>query len=806
MPSPSLPTEPAPLTVALSVRRLVEFLLRTGSIDSRFTGFDRANEGARLHRKLQRAAAREHPDYRPEVPLRETLDCAGVRYTLEGRADGLYTAEDGTPVVEEIKTTALPAAEITPDRAPEHWAQGQVYAAILARQQGLAAVRVQLTYFQIDEEIVLRFERDYTAEALDKILTGLLAQYAPWAQRAAAWQRDRTAALAAVAFPFAEFRPGQRAMLAEVYKTCRGGGQLLCQAPTGIGKTMSVLFGALKALGAGVGGPVFYLTARGTTRAAAEDALARLRAAASGLPLRSVTLTAKDKICLCETRECTPEACPYANGYYARIKEALAAALDYEGGADCALGAEALTALARRFSVCPFELGLDLSLWSDVVIGDYNYLFDPTVRLQRFFETKGDHLFLIDEAHNLPDRARDMHSAALESTAFTAARKVLGKGRSRLKTALGRVIEVFRSWRAACDELPPAAGGPTFFEQRRAEPLDHALRLLCEALEVWLDDHREPSETHTALLQLYFDARGWLRVAEGFDEHYVLQISAHGRVVRAAMLCLDPSAFLADDFARGRAAVLFSATLGPAGYYRDLCGLPEARAVALRSPFAQEHFALLCAGGISTRYRDRASSAGAVAACLHAMVEAHTGNYLAFFPSYAYLETVYEAFTARWPEQPVRKQETAMDEEARAGFLAQFSPHPETPLLGFAVLGGVFGEGVDLAGDRLIGVAIVGPGLPQVGPRQERLRDYFEKTRGSGFDYAYLYPGMNKVLQAAGRVIRTPEDRGVVLLIDDRFAAPAYRRLMPPHWSHLAILPGADAVFHALAAFWEGQT
>ena len=794
-------TEQTPLAAALSVRRLVEFLLRTGSIDSRFTGFDRANEGARLHRRLQKESLRAHPDYRAEVALKETLTCAGVTYTLEGRADGIFTA-DGMTVIDEIKTTAAPLEQISEDFAPEHWGQGQVYAAIWARQNALPAVRVQLPYFQVDEEQTVRFARDYTAAELDAILTGLLAAYAPWAKRAAAWQETSRAALRALAFPFETFRPGQRAMIAQVYNTCTQGGQLLCQAPTGIGKTMSVLFPALKALGAGVGGPVFYLTARGTTRAAAEDALARLRAASPGLPLRSVTLTAKDKICLCETRECTPEACPYANGYYARCKDALAAALDDATGA---LGAEALQRYARQYTVCPFELGLDLSLWSDVVIGDYNYLFDPVVRLQRFFEARGDYLFLLDEAHNLPDRAREMHTAALAKSDFLAVRKRLGKGRSRLKTALGRVNEHFVAWRRRCEEAAGERFGKTVFSPRKDETFDTLLRRLCEPLEAWLDEHREPDETHAALLQLYFDVRAWLRVADTFDEHFVLQLSAFGGEVKATQLCLDPSAFLKADFALGRAAVLFSATLGPAGYYKDLCGLPNAKAVALRSPFDPARLALVCPRRISTRYRDRAASAGGVAACLAAMVRARPGNYLAFFPSYAYLQQVYEEFVRQNPDLPACCQQAEMDEAARAAFLAQFAPAPTAPLLGFAVLGGVFGEGVDLAGDRLIGAAIVGPGLPQVGPRQEQLRDYFEQTRGSGFDYAYRYPGMNKVLQAAGRVIRTPRDKGVVLLIDSRFALPDYRRLMPPHWSGLAFADTPAQLAAMLEDFWKEE-
>ena len=789
--------EPEILALTLPIRRLVEFLLRTGSIDSRFTGFDRALEGARLHRKLQRAAVKEYPDYQAEAALKQDYTCAGIAYTLEGRADGIFTDKDGTPTIDEIKTTTLPPEFITGEQSPEHWAQAQVYAAIYARQQGLPAMRVRLVYYQVDEDLEFTFNHDYSADALDAIVTDLLTQYAPWAKRSAEWQRMSRASRQALPFPFASYRPGQRAMMNAVYKTCTEGGQLLCQAPTGIGKTMSVLFPALKAVGEG--GPIFYLTARGTTRAAAENALTLLRAAEPDLKLRSVTLTAKDKICMQEHRECTPEACPYANGYYDRVKAALWDGLDTH-----ALTADALQALARKHKVCPFELGLDLSLWCDVVVGDYNYLFDPVVHLMRFFETAGDYLFLIDEAHNLPGRARDMHSASLCKSAFYDAKKRLGKGKSSLKNALTKVNNIFIEWRHRCEEvLGDSRFGRTYFEKSRAEDFDRALTKLCEPLEIWLDEHRDPGETHDALLQLYFDIRTWLRVADTFDNHFVLQISAVGSEVRAAMLCLDPSDFLAADFAKGRAAVLFSATLAPAGYYKDLCGLPDARAVALRSPFDPTNMGLWCARQVSTRYKDRADSIAKVSDLLAVMAAAQPGHYLAFFPSYSYLQQVWENFTARYPDQPTLCQESSMDEGQRTEFLAQFLARDGKPLLGFAVLGGVFGEGVDLTGESLIGVAVVSPGLPQIGPRQEQLRDYFEETRGAGFDYAYRYPGMNKVLQAAGRVIRTPQDRGVVLLIDDRFLAPDTRRLMPPHWEHLRVVDSADAWKDELAAFWK---
>lgn len=791
----------SPIQITLPVRQLVEFLRRVGSIDNRFTGFDRANEGARIHRKLQRAAVKEHADYAAEVFLRGIFAYEEIEFTLEGRADGIFTAADGVTVVDEIKTTACPAADITPDFAPEHWAQAIVYAAIYAAQHELEEMRVQLTYFQVDEELILRFERHYTAQQLQEEVEALLAEYAPWARRAVEWKKARNSDLQAMQFPFPAYRPGQRAMAGEVYKVCRDGGQLLCQAPTGIGKSMSVLFPALKSMGNESVGPIFYLTARGTTRTAAENALAILRNTEPELHLRSVTLTAKDKICLCETRECTPEACPYANGYYARIKGALWDVLDVP-----CLTAETLQEYAERHMVCPFELGLDSSLWSDVIIGDYNYLFDPVVHLVRFFESAGDYIFLVDEAHNLPGRAREMHSAALTKTSFYEAKKLLGKGKSSLKNALTKVNDVFIEWHHRAEEETAARDGrfgKTFFLKERSEEFDHLLNRLCEPLEAWLDDHREPDETHTALLQLYFDVRAWLRVADTFDDHFVLQITASGSEVRAAQLCLDPSAFLADSFALGRAAVLFSATLAPASYYKDLCGVPEARAVALRSPFPAGNQGLFCIGNVSTRYKDRDASLAIVAESLATMVRARCGNYLAFFPSYAYMEQAYAQFKEHCPEINCIKQENAMDEQQKAAFLAQFVPGPSQTLLGFAVMGGVFGEGVDLTGDRLIGVGIVGPGLPQVGPRQEQLRDYFEQTRGSGFDYAYRYPGMNKVLQAAGRVIRTPRDKGVVLLIDSRFAMPDYRRLMPPHWSHLKMIYDTEKLERELGRFWE---
>ena len=830
--------------VHLPVRQLVEFLLRTGSIDSRFTGFDRANEGARIHRKLQKAAGE---GYQAEVFLSDQRTVGGISFTIEGRADGIFTDETGTVTIDEIKTTAVPAEEITEEWNPCHWAQGMVYGAIYSAQQRLEQLAVRLTYYQIDTDQIVRFTRQFTQAELEQFLQQLLTQYVPWAQRQLDWAVLRRQSLTTLRFPFTEYRPGQRALAGEIYRACRtgkaddhkGGTRLFCQAPTGIGKTMSALFPALKAMGEDCGEKLFYLTARNTTQAAAEDALARLRTAQPELALRSVTLTAKEKACLHPDAEghpaCLPELCPYANGYYDRIKNALAALLDGAVSFD----RTTLADTARQFSVCPFELALDLSEWSDVIIGDYNYLFDPVVRLKRFFDAAGDWLFLIDEAHNLPDRARAMYSARFCKSSLTEAKRALGKGRSSLKTALTKADKLFLAARRACEqaalrrdvEAAPEAEAPvqtgfltadvsaapafvlseplfaqngTVFLRELPSVLPGALRAVQAPLQDWLEQNPD-HPAHAPLLELYFALQDIARAADRYDNHFVTQLTARGSELELQLLCLDPAPFVDASLATGRSAALFSATLTPPSYYRSVLGCPDARAVALPSPFPIENLGLYCLPGISTRYRHREASVPAVADALAVLAQGRVGNYLAFFPSYAYLQQVYDDFAARYPDIATLVQERSLDDAARAAFLAQFSPQPEHTLLGFAVMGGIFGEGVDLVGDRLIGCAIVGVGLPQVNPQQEMLRRYYEEQADCGFDYAYRYPGMNKVLQAAGRVVRTPQDKGVVLLLDDRFAQPDTTRLFPPHWRHLQYLSGIDALRDALKRFWQKE-
>ncbi len=787
-----------PLQIRLSVRELVEFVLRCGSIDSRFSGFDRMNEGSRIHRKLQKAAG---DAYEAEVSFKAQRTIDGVRYTLEGRADGVIAEQDGGFTIDEIKTTAAPAELLTTDFNPLHWAQAKCYGAFLCERGGLPGAGVQITYYQIDTDEIIRHRRAFTAAELEDFLKDTLRRYAPWARMAAQWRGTRNASLRALRFPFPAYRPGQYEMARAVYRTIAGGGRLFCAAPTGIGKTMSTLFPALKAMGEEKGERIFYLTAKTITRQAAEEALARLRqnTADSETPLRlkAVTLTAKDKICPLAERNCTPQGCPRADGYYNRVNDAL---YEFLSARDIFTRAD-IEAFAEERRLCPFEFSLDLTNWCDCIVCDYNYLFDPVVSLKRFFAEGGDFIFLVDEAHNLVDRSREMYSASLHKSAVYGVKKALGKAHRRLSAALTKTNREFIALRRRCEEAETRA----LTLPKGVPELEKQLVRLCAACEGWLEEHRE-GELHTEVLALYFDVRFFLRIAEEYDEKYTALVFASGSEVCVRLLCLDAAPFLEDSLALGRAGILFSATLTPAEYFiRTLGGGEKAKAIGLRSPFAPERLFLAAADTVSTKYADRERTREAVCRLIGAAVNAKAGNYLVFLPSYQYLRDVSDEFAMIYPEIPLAVQESGMDEAAREAFLAQFSAQQTKTLVGFCVLGGIFAEGIDLVGDRLIGIIIVGVGLPQIGPEQDALRDYYEATLGEGFAYAYQYPGMNKVLQAAGRVIRTETDRGLVLLIDSRYRTARYRRLFPPHWAQLQSVESPEQLARMLAGFWNAE-
>lgn len=771
---------------SISVRALVEHVLRSGDLSTAYVGSASAVEGIRAHQRIQR---QRPADYQAEVPVQHTVEQPDFILNITGRVDGLFNRTGGV-IIEEIKSTLRPLKEIEDAPNEVHWGQAQCYAYIYALYEALTEIDVQLTYVHLESEKTLTLTRRWDIDALAGFFEDLITRYGRWMAWLSSWNRTRNSCIADLPFPFPDYRPGQRDMAVAAYRAIRDERHLLVQAATGIGKTMAVLYPGAKALGEGLTGKLIFLTARTTGRLAAEAALLAL--GEKGLRLKWVSLTAKEKICFSPENACTPDECPYAKGFFDRLNAALEAALGHD-----ALTRDTIERLARQHRICPFEFSLELVNWADCVIGDYNYAFDPTVRLRRLFDDGGGrYAVLVDEAHNLIDRAREMFSAQLSKQPFLELRRVLKDDLPGLYRALGRINSWMASLRRQCQE----AGG-TVIESEAPDDLVARLHVFTRAADRWLRLNN-PKPYRDDLLQLYFGCVRFMRVAEQYGEGYATIAASTGVDLRIKLFCLDPSTQLTECWERCRAAVLFSATLAPGDYFQSVLGCShDTRRINLASPFPRENMAVFVATGISTLYRRREASRWSVASAISDMVQQRSGNYLLFFPSYEYLSLIRDTFCDLHPEIDTVVQSTHMDETEREAFLSRFSEPVERTLVGFAVMGGIFGEGIDLKGERLTGAAIVGVGLPGIGTERELIKAYFDRTRSCGFEYAYQFPGINRVLQAAGRVIRSETDRGVVLLIDQRYARQDYRTLLPSFWQVRPI--GTSTQFATqLKRFW----
>ncbi|MDP2984249.1 MAG: ATP-dependent DNA helicase [Candidatus Latescibacter sp.] len=771
----------------ISVRALVEYVLRTGDLEPAFSGSTNPVDAIRAHQKIQKSRGFE---YTPEVTISHRVETEKFLLDIQGRIDGIFIYPDRV-VIDEIKTTTRDLDSVVQDENRLHWGQVQSYAFLYAVRNDLAEIEAQLTYFRLETGEMREIRRSFRREELENFFQSLVTRYLAWAEKISEWRRVRDESLQALEFPFPAYRAGQRAMAAAVYTTIRKRGQLLIQAPTGIGKTMAALFPAVKTLRDGLASKIFYLTARTTGKTVAESSLMVMRD--HGLKLKSLNLTAKEKICFCPRSACSGEECEYARGYYDRIHEALEEAFRQD-----AFPREVIEEIAEKHRVCPFEFSLDLSLWMDCIICDYNYVFDPRVYLKRFFlEEDGDYVFLVDEAHNLVDRARDMFSAEIRKQPFLELRRMVKNQFPEIYPVLGRINTWMVGARKRCEESNP------FAEKEPPDTLFPLLRKFLSLTERWLVLNRK-TVFRKELLELYFTVHGFIRMAERYDDSYVSWYEKKGDDVTVKLFCLDPARHLKETLERGSAAIFFSATLTPADYFRRIFGCGEsARELILSSPFPPENLCLLISGGISTFYKHREQTKDAVTRAILSLVRQKGGNYLLFFPSYEYLMLVYEQFTSASPETKTILQTPGMAEPERDRFIARFSQDSGETLAGFAVMGGVFGESIDLVGDRLTGAVIVGVGLPAICLERELIRDYFASRSGEGFEFAYLYPGFNKVLQAAGRVIRTESDRGAVLLIDTRFTTGRYRSLFPKEWQ--PILMRNEAQFdRILQRFWNG--
>ncbi len=789
--------------VRISVRSLVEFLLRSGDIDARRGAArekDAMQMGSRLHRKIQGSMG---SDYASEVALAGTYPCwldephaadsdPDFLIRIEGRADGIFT-ENGTVYIDEIKGL-LRSLDGLEEPYPVHLAQARCYAYLYGEAKEPEQIGVRMTYANLETEEKKYFTFLYTWEETKAWFLALVEEYKKWARFERRWAAVRTASIRRITFPY-PYREGQDKLVRDVYLTISREKLLFLQAPTGVGKTLSTLFPAVKAMGEGKGEKVFFLTARTIGRRVAEETLELFRR--QNLSFKSVTLTAKEKMCRCEEVTCNPDACPYAKGHFDRINDALYTLLQEQDR----FTRESIGEAADRFMVCPFELSLDLAIWVDGIIADYNYVFHPRARLKRFFgeKKKQDYILLIDEAHNLVDRGRDMYSAALYKEDFLAVKKKLGSASPRLTKALERCNRRLLEMKRSCD-------GEQVLEGIGTLPI--TLTHLSGVMEDFLDGDIGSEAQRDAVRELYFAVGTFLETWDRTDEHDVIydKIEDDGRFL-LEIYCVDPSTRLQECLDKVRSAVFFSATLLPVTYYKQLlCAEEEPYAVYAESCFAHSNLLVTIGSEVSSRYtRRNPAEYRKIAEYIRQTVSARAGNYLVFFPSYRMLEEVQGCLEELLGDEiELLAQEAGLSEQEREDYLAAFQVGRARSLIGLCVMGSIFGEGIDLQGERLIGSIIVGTGIPQIGTKRRILKDYYDRKGMDGFAYAYQYPGMNKVLQAAGRVIRSHEDRGVVVLLDERFLSYSYRNMFPREWESAQIATRAQLP-EILRRFWTAQ-
>ncbi len=775
--------------VRISVRNLVEFILRNGDLVSGSGTSDKEAmlKGSRLHRKIQKQMGSH---YQPEVSLKKDTEYDDLILRVEGRADGIFL-QDEQFCIDEIKGV-YKKLELMEEPVLVHRAQALCYAWIYLDAHDLEKIDIQMTYAHLDTEVIKRFRETLTRAELKQWYEELTDSYHKWLAYQIEWRKKRNESMENLEFPFA-YRKGQRKMVSGIYHAISKKEQIFIQAPTGVGKTMSAVFPAVRTIGQGMAETVFYLTARTITRTVAQDAFEILRD--RGLLFKVITITAKEKLCFCDKPECDPEKCPYAKGHYDRINDAVYELWTTEQSFD----RETLLRHAQKWQVCPFEMSLDLAVWMDGVICDYNYVFDPNVCLKRFFgeNVSGNYLFLIDEAHNLVDRGREMYSASICLNDVIETRKFVKPYSQKLWKKLGKVKKQMEELRQNCGEWKV---------EENAGVLPISLLSVQGELDQFLEES-PAQEVVDGILDFYFEVRDFLNISELVDDNYVVYTAfdENGRFYMK-LFCVNPAENLQKCLDKGNSTVFFSATLLPLQYYRKMLSTrSENFGMYVESPFEQKKRCLMICRDVSSKYTRRGyEEYRKIAEYIARMSWQKKGNYMVFFPSYRLMEDVYQVYQDEFSVSWVRciSQHASMTELEREEFLEEFTEETEETLVGFCVMGGIFSEGIDLIGDRLIGAAVVGTGLPQVNCEREILKGYYDEKGEQGFDYAYRYPGMNKVLQAAGRVIRTKEDTGAILLMDERFLNRDYRNLFPREWNDACTCTLGNVEKH-LQAFWD---
>lgn len=749
-----------------SVRGIIEYVLKSGSIDDRFMTSNRALEGTIAHQKLQLSNSEIYDKYEKEVRMQKEFEIDNILLILDGRADGIII-ENNDVYIEEIKSTYKPLIYINEDYNELHWAQVKFYAYIYSIQNSLSDINIRLSYFNLETEEVKSFNKLFHIKDLEDFVFEIINEYKKWMLLKANLVAIRNESINKLNFPFKSYRKGQRELAVHIFNTIKEKGTLFAQAPTGIGKTISTVFPSIKAIGNGKGERIIYLTAKTITRTVAEEAVNKL--IENGLKCRGITITAKEKICFKEKAICNPENCEYASGYYDRVNNVIFKIINKED----ILNRDKIEYYAKIERLCPFELSLDLSIWCDIIICDYNYAFDPSAKLKRFFEDDVDNnILLVDEGHNLVDRSRQMFSAEIYKEKILMVSKLI-KGRApNVYKSLNSINKYLIDIRKEGQEIEQN----NFYKKEQYKDLNKLLRLFLKECDEYLMKSNN-TEGYSEVRDLYFDIRSFINISELYNEEYVTLVELNKNDVKLKLFCVNPSKNLSKVVQKTYSTIIFSATLSPINYYIDLLGgNDKSYRLKLQSPFKKENLKVEV-NTLNVRFRRREENIDKLCDLIYNFKRQVIGNYIVFLPSYIYMKKIYERYMELYNDSNIIIQDESLTEDDREKFLKNFSINKN--ILAFCVIGGIFSEGIDLPGEKLIGAIVVGVGFPKINIENDIIKDYYGEN---GFDYAYVYPGINKIMQAVGRVIRTEEDKGRVLLIDDRYSNPKYKTLLPREW------------------------
>ena len=769
--------------IKTSVRKLIEFVMRSGDIDNSFRDNNRMVEGIKAHQKIQKSYDK---NYQAEFYLKNITKIDDMEFHVEGRADGLLKKK-GKIIIDEIKSTTRNLDKLD-DSNKLHWAQAFCYGYFYGVKNDLKNITIRLTYVSLDDYKTKTFEKEKSLDELYEFYINLLKEYINFSKILSKNLEKRNISANNLTFPYDGYRKGQRKMA--VYRAILDKKNLFVDAPTGTGKTISTIFPAVKSLGEGLTDKIFYLTSKNTTAKEALKSLYLLKE--KNLSIKAVSITSKEKICLNDEISCNPESCPFARGHFDRVNDGLKDILENEDIMDY----DIITSYSEKHRLCPLEFELDISLYCDIIICDYNYIFDPNVYLRRFFDDSLDeYLFLIDEAHNLLERSRKMFSHDFVDSDFKELRKSMDiKKDLKIIKSIDSILDEF-------EKMYKNYGKKLFYYSTdNNDDFDKKLMALSKKLEkVLIKDKKR--EDYDKIEDMFFEINHHLKISDNFREGFYQTLTYDENSMEKIyeIKCIDPSKVLKEKYKLARASIFFSATLSPMDFYRKMLGADDSLKVHLDLPFDKKNFAIF-ASPISTRYKDRNNNLMDIADLIHEFISAKKGNYFIFFPSFSYLTDVYEYYKDNFNDE-ILVQERSMSPIERHKFLQNFTY--ESQKTAFLVLGGIFSEGVDLKGDRLIGSMVISVGMPGVSDERNLIKNHFDEISHNGFDYSYTYPGLNKIFQAAGRLIRGEKDKGIIYLVDDRFLWDKYRRLYPRHWSNIREVKNKKELKILVERFWN---